>query len=210
MLIAGVCPACKKRLQAKHEIILTKGYSEEPICIKKEELSRVYFNENGEREGLEVDETTDCKIEKYCHEFGESRESALERIEYIIQHFGDFGGGSSVDVRKVEDMFKRGLRIVSCARESQTQMAMLLYFKLALQWFGELGGIDNDTDLARKLGVTKANSNKYKNLFRDVVAEGLKVLPTVRGERNDAARKTFTAKRFEQEKQKQINHESKK
>src|SRR6185437_14291921 len=96
-------------------------------------------------------------------------------------------------------MFKRAIRLMRCSRGSQEVADKLSYLALALGWYDELDGVDNSTDLARVLKVTKANSNKYVNQFRDVLPPGMKVIPPMGGQRKEGSRQKFTGKRYEQE-----------
>ncbi len=66
-------------------------------------------------------------------------------------------------------------------------------------WFDLIDGIDSSTKLARKLGVTKADVNKFVCMFRDIVPEGMASLPPTAGQRKDSARATFAKTRQMQE-----------
>jgi hypothetical protein len=110
--------------------------------------------------------------------------------------------GGSVSAAAVLSGFKRALRLVRCSRGLKEKSDKLEYLIMALHWPDELDGVDNATDLARRLKVTKANANKYVNQFRDLFPPGMRVIPAMGGQRGEAARTKFTAKRFEQEKAK--------
>jgi hypothetical protein len=96
-------------------------------------------------------------------------------------------------------MVKRGLREVLRSRTYREMAHKLRYYVLAMGWFDLLDGVDNPTDLGRTLRVTKANANKFVNLFRDILPDGMKSLPNLGGQRTEAERAKFAGIRKQQE-----------
>lgn len=112
--------------------------------------------------------------------------------------------GSSVDdpnrlrefaIERIDDVFRRGLRIVLAAKHPGHVLA---YFMLALGWYDEIGGVDNAALLARKLGVTKANANKYENLFCDILPTGIGRMDRKANQRSEKSRTCMTTRRIAQ------------
>ena len=163
------------------------------------------FYADGERTTL-AHADGELLVERLCQRCGLNRAVAISVIGEMDEASDMFKRGGGADLSQVLRMFKRGLRIVRCTSDQKQKSDQLEYLVLALGWHDELPRqrgtdrlIDNPTDLARHLQVTKANSNKYVNLFRDVIVPGITTLPTQSGQRDESARNKFTALRYEQE-----------
>lgn len=195
--ISGVCPRCKDYLATAHAKILKPGFKESPVHIERDQKEHSHFGESSERILTTEDaESGEGALERLCHKHGWNKAYAMQVITDTAEFRGENDTGGKMDIAAVLRLFKSGLRIVKGdGRDVRAVYDRLHYFMLAMNWPEELGGIDNCTDLGAALKVTKANANKYVNLFRDVLPAGLGKLPTQPGQRDDAAREKFTAVR---------------
>jgi hypothetical protein len=127
-------------------------------------------------------------------------ERAAEIIEDVEEHLaGRFQAETaSTDFMR---MFRDGVGIVISARTWRQQGHLLRCLLLALRWHHLLDGVSTPTELARRLGMTKANTDKFYCMFRDSLPDGLKVLPAAPGQRDEQTRAGFADIRRQQEKQ---------
>ena len=135
-----------------------------------------------------------------AQEFGWEPQFAREVMLAVRDIYKEEGRVESSSIEAA--MFKRALRLVRRGTSHRARCDMMDYMCLAFRWFDELGGIDNPTDLARKLRVSKANATKYVNFMRDVLPPGLQTMPAMPGQRSEAARLKFAQKCHERQREK--------
>jgi hypothetical protein len=165
--ISGVCPRCKKNLHSQHGRILDPSYREDPVRI--EPLHREHaFYEDGQRVQIQPSEADEPTR-------GASYDPSL--------------------LEKYDTMNRAGLRIVICGGNDKAIANLLKFYFLAMGWHDDLG-VKTEKDISKKLGLTKADVNKYTTMFRDVIPPEMNKLPKRAGQRTEASRQIFTEKRI--------------
>lgn len=130
-----------------------------------------------------------------------TEEEATTLVAEIQEAFGGADAPEDSGIKFVR-IVRRGLREIMVTTTNARQRAdKLAYLILALGWTDLLDGVHTPTELGKRLGLTKANADKFVNLFRDIVNDGSAPLPTSGGQRKEEHRAKFTQKRQEQESQ---------
>lgn len=165
--VSGVCPRCKKNLESQHAKILDPRYREEPVTIEPVYREHAYY-EDGQR--VQIQPSEDDLPSNGAH--------------------GDLSA-----LEKYDTMTRAALRIVLCGGKAKTIANLLKFYFLTMGWHEDLG-VKTEKDMSKKLGLTKADVNKYTTLFRDVIPPEMNKLPKRAGQRTESSRQIFTEKRI--------------